>query len=76
MGAFDYITSISAWSAPAALMACRIAIMSRGVTPRALEALDEIVERGAAADDGDIAGAALADGHVGARHRPRYRPRR
>src|SRR5205807_1241949 len=29
-----YINSISAWSAPAALIACRMLIMSRGPTPR------------------------------------------
>src|SRR6202008_72480 len=31
-----HISSISAWRAPAALIACRIEIMSRGPTPRAL----------------------------------------
>src|SRR5690606_17343609 len=32
---FHYITSISAWRAPADLIACRMVIMSRGLTPSA-----------------------------------------
>src|SRR5690606_28812658 len=37
--AHAHITSISACSAPAALMACRMLIMSRGLTPRAFRPL-------------------------------------
>src|SRR5215217_808200 len=41
-GKAHHITSISAWRAPAALMACRMEIMSRGVTPRALSPLTRL----------------------------------
>src|SRR5690606_23787569 len=36
------ITSISAWRAPAALMACRMLIMSRGLTPSAFRPLTSV----------------------------------
>src|SRR5690606_17641440 len=36
------ITSISAWRAPAALMACRMLIMSRGLTPKAFRPLTRV----------------------------------
>src|ERR1700744_3226052 len=42
-----YSTWMSAWSAPAALMVCRIEIMSRGVTPRALRPATRVDSDGA-----------------------------
>ena len=53
-GDAHYITSMSAWIAPEALMACRMPIRSRGPMPRPVEAVDQLLQRDAILHDGEF----------------------
>ena len=52
--AAHHITSISAWRAPAALIACRMPIRSRGADAEGVEAVDELLQRHAVLDQREL----------------------
>ena len=65
---FHHITSMSAWMAPAALMACRMAIMSRGPMPSEFKTVHQLLQRHAVANERELV-AVLLHADLGARRR-------